>query len=248
MSVFDEIPLEVREIIWELCVCVPGVLVPYLDEYKAKLLYRERAPHPTLAITMLSKGIRQEVLPILFERNTWGITGDEDLLSNHTQNRFCDHDERDTLWRRYGRYIRHANLRYTHHVSCNFQRSYTFIRAHEDFQDMRERSKFLHDEALVDLRRSWWVIEAAMDHCVGLKTLRISVADLYCPTGCCRFEVVEFLFRYFMAKIKPDVAVLGEGFATEEERKAFFEWRGEGWEGEEYELAMASLSGRINEH
>lgn len=72
--VLDRLPREIREMIYELCLGVEGILVPYPKGNDVESHYDLKCPKPTVALLALNKQIRSEALPILYRENVWAIT------------------------------------------------------------------------------------------------------------------------------------------------------------------------------
>lgn len=226
ISNFEKFPREIREMIYELCLCVDGILTPYPDcsmaDYRPKV--KERTPEA--ALLALNKQIRDEAIPILFGKNIWRITANEVYLTENDASSL-ENGEVDTLWHRYGSHMQKVDLGYTRtpyppeHLRC------TINHAHEEFpNDRSARTGIIHDQAKVYLESSWVAVAEALSCCPNIRSLNIDIGDLYCLVGCCRTNIVRSLFDpMFLGTVKAGVEVSVSGIFNEEERGYVVAWR-----------------------
>ncbi len=70
---FLQLPREIRDMIFDLAMCVDGVLVPYA--VKDDLHYLDNGgPPPSLALLRVNKQIREQARMCMLRVNTWRIT------------------------------------------------------------------------------------------------------------------------------------------------------------------------------
>jgi len=198
----NRLPLEIRVMIYEACLCVEGSLVPYPDPL---MLYRRRARPPGLALLGTSQAIRHEGLPIFFAKNTWGIT-----LADISGRR-----PEDTLWNRYGTYIRHIDLKYS---GLGWWRSY---------------------ESCFGIGNLWKSTGKAIDCCPNVWTVQIDVTDMNCPLNGNSTRLIETLFTQYMVHFSPEVMVLVRGVHGPRQFGAVMAWRTQDLRGKATDLAVA---------
>jgi len=245
MSDFEKFPREIRDMIYELCLCVDGILVPYPESFETDDEDEVMGHKPEVALLALNKQIRDETLPILFGKNTWRITVNEvDLAEDHAS--AIDNGKVDTLWRRYGSHIHKIDIEYTRtqHSSEGFEDIIGY--AHEvapgDTLDARRtRADTIHDHVRMDLKSAWVAIAEVLDCCPNIEHVHIDTSDLYCPIGCCRTNIVRSLFTEpgYLAVVKAKVEVCVSGIFDEEERGYIVAWRTQSGSREEKAEAMA---------
>lgn len=178
--------------IYQLCLCVEGVFFPYLETYKDQD-YDFQDRKPTVALLALNRNIRNGALPVLFEENVWRITDTQvDLAGTDYDNEENDEIEADTLWKRYGSYIKHLTVAYNHkdQIPCLIA---DYIRSvHYQIPDTRQkRAKDIHGGLLVNMNNSWLSVMKNMEYCTHIGHLNIDIIDLYCAIGCCRTNRVK---------------------------------------------------------
>lgn len=117
VSVFEKLPREIRDMIYELCLCVDGAIQPYPEWAETNYKMRIEGPRPEVALLALNKRIRDEALDILFGKNEWRITAENVNLAEDNASRLED-GEPDTLWHRYGSRIQKVDLKYSYHAKA----------------------------------------------------------------------------------------------------------------------------------
>jgi len=231
MSGFEKFPREIRDMIYGLCLCVDGILIPYPESLDTEEERTAKGHKPVVALLTLNKQIRDEALPILFGKNTWSIPAKEvDLAEDDASS--LDNEKVDTLWYRYGSHIQKVDLKYarTQHPPESFKDIMYY--AHElspgdTLEDRSVRADTIHDHVRIDLKSGWVVIADALECCPNIESLHIDTEDLYCPFGCCRTNIVRSLFTKpgYMAVVKAEVKVSVSGILDEEERGYVIAWR-----------------------
>lgn len=245
MSAFEKLPREIRDIIYELCLCVDEILAPYPDwptsGYEPRLNQRK----PEAALLALNKQIRAEALPILFGTNTWRIAaGEVDLAKDKTSS--LGIGGADTLWDRYGSYIRKVDVKYTRtqYLPGVFNDIIRFahkLSSNATLNHQLARAKFIHDSVTGSLDIAWATIADALCCCPNIESLHIDTGDLYCAYGCCRTSILQRLFveSEHIAVVKAHVKVSVSGLMDEEERGYIVAWRTRGASGKEKDGAIA---------
>jgi len=231
MSGFEKFPREIRDIIYELCLCVDGILVPYPEWFTSDNTPKVKGRKAEVALLALNKQIRDEVLPILFGKNTWRITATEVDLAKEDASRL-ESEEVDTLWNRNGLHIQKVDLKYTR-TQCPSEAFENIIDyAHEvspgdTLEDRSARTETIHEHVRMDLKSVWMAIAEALECCPNIKSLNIDIGALYCPVGCCRTNVVRSLFTMpgYFALLNAKVEVFVSGIFDEEERGYVVAWR-----------------------
>lgn len=238
MSGFEKLPREIRDIIYELCLCLDGILIPYPDLIESEG-EKIKSHELNVALLALNKQIREEALPILFGKNTWRITANEvDLAENHASS--LEDGTIDTLWHRYGSHIQNVDLKYMHTIFPPEALTDAIHYAHQTLPGNRgQRADNIHANARMELYSCWETIGAALGCCQNIKSLNIDIADLYCPIGCCRKEIVRNLFRRseYLAPVEAEVEVSVSGVHCEKEREFVLMWRTRCMSGEEKDEA-----------
>lgn len=119
-------------------------------------------------------------------------------------------------------------------------------------EDRLERLTEIHLEGLDYLEGSWMIMIGALKSCPNLKSLSIDIADLYCPMGCCRTNIVKTLFEKYMVPVRHDVDVSvsgiypGKEHGPDEERESLLVWRIHGLSEKEKDEAIKRMT--VKEH
>lgn len=243
ISGFEKFPREIRDMIYELCLCVDGILDPYPEWFTSDHIPKIKGRKPEVALLALNKQIRDEALPILFGKNTWRITAKKVNLAEKIARRL-GHGEVDSLWDQYGSHIQKVDLKYTRtqHPPESFEEHLYYayeLYPDDTLEDRSARADTIHEYVTDDLKPAWVVMINALDCCPNIETIHIDTGNLYCPIGCCRTNIVRNLFAKYMAEVKAGVEVSVSGIFDEEERGYVVAWRTGCGNGKEKDEAMA---------
>jgi len=201
---FMGFPREVRDMVYELALCVDGVLAPCVEHYTIDNDYK--GPPPTVALLATNKRVRDETLPVLFGKNNWRITSEPKYLTFRFE---CD-GETDSYYERYVRprstrelittlFGRFRSLLRRVTLDFNFQeidRTELVNRVHtlQGFNSADERMRVLHNESIGRLVNRWLGKQYFFIWTYNVTSFVLDVTNTYCPFGCCRIEVLERLF------------------------------------------------------
>ena len=205
---FMEFPREVRDMVYGFSLCVDGILAPYREKYKIDGDYD--GPPPTVALLATNKQIRDEALPVLFGKNTWRVSSKATALSercyrdptgdpNSAPDPDYDHKTDpghyclfETIFARFNDHFRNVTLDY------NFQeadddRAMSVANVHRpsSTSSAQERIDKLHHAGIERLLKRWeamWTYVGSMHY---LKSIALSIQNLYCGFGCCRLDIVK---------------------------------------------------------
>lgn len=70
---FTDLPREIRDMIYELCLCVEGDIFPY-KPHSYPPYEHNKEKGPTLAMLALSRGTRNEARPVFYGKNIFRLT------------------------------------------------------------------------------------------------------------------------------------------------------------------------------
>ena len=243
MSIFERFPKEIREMIYELCLCVEDVLDPYPGPFNVYDAHVHKTCRPTVALLALNKDIRSQALPILFRKNTWDVS--EEVIMVLRDDDEAEDEYGNTLWYHYGSYIQKGAVKYTYRAVAVYSTRRAIWDAHDEgvvLNTSNERMHWIHEQLRLELEESWACIQVAMTNCHNMKSLTINIDDLYCPFGCCRTNIVFNLFSQYIPALKPKVFVAIQGCRNDKERESILAWRTRYLAGEEKEDALANIT------
>ncbi len=232
--------------VYELVLCVDGVLAPYKEHYTVDNDYG--GPPPTVALLATNKQIRYETLPVLFGKNTWRFTSEPKRLTfryrrdGETESDY-ERDGRsrpsrgmiDTLFGHFRQLLRRVTLDF------NFQatdRTEIVNRVHtpQGSYSAVERIQVLHDDSSDYLFKRWLEKQYYFVWTPNVTSLLIDITNTYCSFGCCRVEMLERLFggdKFFndtMVKFRLENGLKipsfeFKGIRTDEEQKLAVSWQ-----------------------
>ena len=185
MSILS-LPRKVRDMVYHLCLVVEYVIVPYPRTNETKF----QGSRPCIALLEVSKIIRAEARPILYRHNKWQadsspshlgilyyfnqcfehvvlkLSADDDVQARRISNISQIHGDLDELLFRDGRDL-------------------------TEVERTQERAKEIHRRLLDVVKISWHLKMAIVWRLYHLRSITIDVSRLFCPTGCCRLEILR---------------------------------------------------------
>ncbi len=186
MSAFEKLPREIRDIIYELCLCVDEILIPYPDPWEIDFTLEFKPPQPEVALLALNRQIREEALPILFGKNTWRITAREVDLAEDEASSFR---AEKLVMHRYGLHVQKIDLYYsrTPHPPESFED--VIYHAHglspdDTPQDRSAKADTIPDHIPIGLKKGWVFIADALDCCPNIKSIHIDIGHLATACEC----------------------------------------------------------------
>ena len=207
-STFEKLPREIRDQIFGYCLIHDGEIIPYPTVDEAKQIeesggtpakrciirkfieYKDRelrscaetkyaTDWPSIALLGVSKGIREEAAVLLFGMNVWRVSFRQ----------LRTHGEETDFWCAHTKHFRHI----TTHMSSNDAGTMVDLIKNERLEGKlagwshRKIMNSIHNASRYDLERTfWWKSDQINWMIPTLKSLVISVENLYCPRGCCR--------------------------------------------------------------
>lgn len=205
MAKFMDLPREIRDMIYKLLLTVGAEIVTHPTYYEDSTDFEaEGVNRPAVALLSVNKQIGAEAAAILYGNNTWRI-------------RESDHYIRGLeIYQDHGHLFRHITI----HLDRRDIEELETTNRIEQYQEqwasltMEERMKLVHDERLDDLRqliyRRGHIITSDMKL---IRSLALVIDGLYCPSECCRLDIVKDLYDDFLCMFIPDPRT---GLAPEE--------------------------------
>ena len=248
MPSLESTPREIRDMIYQLSLCVEEVLVPYPGVVGCACSLK--AVKPTVTLLALNKKIRGEALPILFSQNTWKFTGEDAVLSESgaaSVTASDRHESMDTLWRRYGHHIRRVDIEYTYLTPSAAAIRRTFLSICDSWkinkpEDQEKQVEAFHKDMVQELQRQWDTIGEALNGCPAITSLHMDLTGLYCPMMCCRTDLIDDLFAHYMPAVKAEVDVAVRGRMDDTQYDMVIAWRTRGLAEEERAMALARMT------
>lgn len=195
MANFTDLPREIRDQIYKLLLTVGAEIVAHPTYFQKRTNFEaEGANRPAVALLRLNKQIGGEAAVVLYGNNTWRIAD-------------SDRDARGSeIYEKYGNLFRHVTVHLDRRDTDEF---FTTLRIEQTYErlaslKMDKRIKDTHDhrseilDQFICARRS--LIE---DHMTYIQSLTLVVDNLYCPSGCCRFDIIRNLYRDFLHTFDP---------------------------------------------
>ena len=194
---FLDIPLEIRNIVYEYCLIVPGEIVPYPSSWEAIFeAMNTQCEKPTVALLQASHQVRDESRGFLYGKNLWRLSLQQ------------WHPLPNTVWI--------ANAPFFRHITATFDGSDLapeFIYTLQTFQS-HDKSSQLFTSAFEQLcYRKLSILQHIRSH-GELKTLRLNFGSLCDPWNERReenWEMIQTLgaFRDItrrIARLEPEIA------------------------------------------
>lgn len=179
-----DMPREIRNQILELCLLVDGTINPYPAIYEDKDHFANCNRTPDVALLKVNKVLNFEATDIFYSMNTWQLSSPRPLDLQPFK--------KDLMWNLHRGRICHLRIL----MDMRDVPADTILKAARMADDRLlrgdQRTIFIHDHGLrgaLETRR-WKLM---MKNYIKPLTLEIDMKHMYCPTGCCRDEFIDFL-------------------------------------------------------
>ncbi|MCJ1459674.1 hypothetical protein MMC28_010053 [Mycoblastus sanguinarius] len=217
MSPFEKLPREVRDNIYEFCLLYDGEIIPFPTEYdreelgfwqggqeshksvgKAFLGYssakesaRSSVERPCFALLAVNSMIQAEAATILFGKNTWRLA-------------YTPHDcvEVYSFWDRCTKYLRHLVIKFDFRdvgskqlLEIN-QSCMRELPSSGHFEEIdRDTGDAIHNQRISCLITTF-ERKTGLLALTDLKSLSLDFQNLFCPSGCCRDNIISICFSF----------------------------------------------------
>ena len=179
-----DMPREIRNQILELCLLVDGTINPYPAFYEDKDHFANCNRKPDIALLKVNKVLNREATNLFYSMNTWQLSSPRPLDFPPFR--------KGLMWNlHWGRIFHLRILMDMRDVPAD-----TVLEAAEmaDYRLLKgdQRTVFIHDHCSRGALETWrW--KMLMKNYMKPSTLEIDMKHMYCPTGCCRNEFIDFL-------------------------------------------------------
>lgn len=189
MSHFPRLPREVRDLIYEYCLVVEGILDPCTPYYEEKNPENAKRK-PETALLRVNRSIGDEAAQMLYGKNVWRISYKEDdpswpdLTGTRRKNIF--------------RYMRNAVLSFDsrdvdHESIIAISRARFTGQLDPDHAHIAGESdaEYIHIVREVKQLGAWTWKRQVVDR-MELKSIVLDFSNCFCPSGCCRLFSLLF--------------------------------------------------------
>ena len=173
--------------VYRLCLVVEYVIVPYPTKNEPKF----QGLGPCVALLGVNKKIRAETRPILYGHNKWQI--DFPLFDS------------GRLWYLEPSLFEHVVLKLSGDDGLQAHRMSQISRVHDDLEEQfvrdgrglteiertQARAEEIHSRLLGHVEFWWEGKIGILSRLHHLQSITIDVSRLFCPSGCCRFEILR---------------------------------------------------------
>lgn len=190
MTGFLDLSREIRDMIYELCLVVDEVIIPYNELYPldaVDLGFRKNMA--AVALLCVCKIVESEAAEVLYGKNTWRIT--------------TKFPSKKSIWRRRARLFKHVVMTFSQR---DVDPESLFIRSQEgqdSYDDtdsetdeparQRDSMESMHDNVEYIMFQSWYTRINCMYRMPSLISVKLDVSRLYCYAGCCRRSTLKSL-------------------------------------------------------
>lgn len=232
MPTFLSLPREVRDIIYEYCLSVPHVLIPY----RSAEAPRYKDDFPPLGLLSVSKTVRQEALPVLFRSNIWYISDDLNDRFNKEgtakrKYRRVDshplpkHALESTIFYKYRHFFRSVVLEFCNH---SWLKRIPGVLPWLAYPPPPRYTGGHMVYVKIAIAR-WKLQEHIRAMMPNLKELGLDTRHCSCPPRCCRMGMLGLIFEHLLrTTIARDIKVVLYGSEEVEEIDLVKTWRNRG--------------------
>ena len=177
-------PKELRDQILELCLLVDGTINPYPAFYEDKDHFANCNRKPDIALLKANRVLNFEATDIFYSKNTWQLSSPRPLDFPPFK--------KDLMWNLHRDRIFHLRIL----MDMRDHPPEIVLEAARKADDRLlkgdQRTVFVHDHCSKGAWETWrW--KMLMKSYIKPLTLEIDMKHMYCPTGCCRNEFIDFL-------------------------------------------------------
>jgi len=195
MANFMDLPREIRDQIYKLLLTVGAEIVAHSAYFEKPTNFKaEGVIRPAVALLRVNKQISKEAATILYGDNTWRIPDSDHYVRGLEI--YLDH----------GHLFRHITIHLDRRDTDELDTTPGIERNYEHWASstMEERMKSIHNHRLDVLKRSTYcrglMIIADMTR---IHSLVLVIGGLYCPSQCCRLDLINDLYDDFLCMFVP---------------------------------------------
>ena len=181
-----DMPAEIRYQILELCLVVEGTINPYPALHEGRDQFAKCNRKPDVALLKVNKVLNLEATRTIYSMNTWQLSSPRPLV----RPQFAI----DLIWLLHcGRIFHLRMVMDIYDIPPN-----TILNAAREADERSlegdQRMTFVHDRCLRDTEQTirWKMV---MVTSIQPLKLEIDIKNMYCPTGCCRDELIKYSGR-----------------------------------------------------
>lgn len=193
MANFMDLPREIRDQIYKLLLTVGVEIVAHPTYFEKLTKFRAKGViRPAVALLRVNKQIGGEAAIVLYGDNTWRIP-DPDRFESE-------------IYEKYGNLFRHVTIHLDRRDIDTQITTRSVVRAHERLapSTMDERMKRIHNDRLKYLGHLIYLKGLAAGYMTCIQSLTLVLDNLYCPGGCCRFDIIKKLYQTILHKFDPN--------------------------------------------
>jgi len=230
LSNFELLPRELRDQIYEYCLCVEGDIVPFPALYEGqcnlpygvdpsdKWFQSESKARPSIALLLVNKRVGNEAAEVLYGKNTWRMSHSGLITENDLWEIKPSHTD---FWQNHAPLFRHINIQFrmsdysSPRVSMSITQKVEGSAPACRFNDDEIKQAIHHERLKVSM--GFYNYELISVNKMDLETLTFGVSNFYCPSGCCRREALE--------KLTSSIAE----YPTDSDRSVWYLLKDNGW-------------------
>lgn len=209
MATFMDLPLEVRNIIYEYCLLKNSTLVPFKEFYPLRpkdLAFRKDLP--TVALLQVNKTIEAEAAATLYGKNVWRVTVEVTHISPVPSPVTGEPiGPIDFLWKKRGPLFRNVILVFDQRdARLHDVKNDTLITTYySHLQTPEQRRDRMHDMIKSNVKCYWGLKFDFVYHMTNIRSLTLDVQLAFCHFGCCRTEALQWMLDMFRSSYyRPD--------------------------------------------
>ena len=204
MATFMDLPLEVRNMIYEYCLVKNSILVPFEEFYPLRpedLAFRKDLP--SVALLRVNKSIEAETAPILYGKNVWRVSVKVTYFTPPSYPPTAG--PISSLWEHRGPLFRKVILVFDQRdVNFHEVMNDTLVTTYySQFSTSEQRRNRMHLNIKSNVKFYWGVKFDFVYHMTNIRSLTLDVEHAFCHVGCCRTKALQWMLDMFRSRFYP---------------------------------------------
>ena len=201
MATFLDLPLEVRNMIYEYCLVKDSTLVPFKEFYP--LLHNDsafRKDLPTVALLLVNKTIEAEAAAIPYGKNVWRVSVNITYLTPVLSPPIPG--PLSYLWKHRGNLFKNVIVVFDQRDAYSMEviTDTLITNFNQRLQTPEQRRNKMHDQIKSNVRFYWGLKFDFVSHMTSIRSLTLDVKLAFCHMGCCRTEALQWMLDVFSAR------------------------------------------------
>ena len=194
-DVFFHVPIEVRDVIYDLTLTVDAEIIPYPGHWESKLVL---PAHFSLKLLLVCKRMTEEARLVLYGKNQWRLPA---VMSHQRPANYdCIFTRHPLLFRNVTAFFDSRDLSHRERIKQAISIQSKPDSSFRVKNITAAKARAVHSCHLWSISMVWYNKQALVLKMRNLRSLVLNVEYLLCPGGCCRYKVLKDAFYWYVLK------------------------------------------------